>query len=243
MNLILDIGNTFSKYSVFDLNMIIDQGSWKSTNIVKEFRIWTKNNPNCKSIIISDVFGVDNTLFESLVKCKLIWVSGHINLPFTINYKTPNSLGSDRISLVASAVNEFPKSNCLIIDLGTCITYDFVNEFAEYKGGSISPGFSLRYKSLNLFTSKLPELEFSPQNDIIGNSTESSIHSGIFYGILGELKNQISYYKENFKNLTVILTGGDADKLSNQIKNSIFANHNFIAKGLHTVLQLNTDEF
>jgi type III pantothenate kinase len=215
----------------------------KALILLKNLKFGQKNNPDCKSIIISDVYGVDNTLFESLVKCKLIWVSGHINLPFTINYKTPNSLGSDRISLVASAVNEFPKSNCLLIDLGTCITYDFVNEFAEYKGGSISPGFSLRYKSLNLFTSKLPELEFSPQNDIIGNSTESSIHSGIFYGILGELKNQISYYKENFKNLTVILTGGDADKLSNQIKNSIFANHNFIAKGLHTVLQLNTDEF
>jgi type III pantothenate kinase len=243
MNLVLDIGNTLSKYSVFVSDKIIDQGTWQSLNIIEKFKTWNKINPECQSIIVSDVYGVDNSIFESIAKCRLVWVSSNISLPFKINYKTPDTLGSDRISLIASAVIKYSQKNCLIIDLGTCITYDFVNEFGEYLGGSISPGFSLRYNSLNTFTSKLPQLEFNRPDNISGNSTDNSIHSGIYYGILAEVKNQVSHYKEKLENLTVILTGGDADKLANQIKNVIFANHNFIAKGLYTVLQLNTDEF
>jgi len=241
MNLILDIGNTFSKYSVFESDIIIDQGTWRSIDTVEEFEIWIKNNPECESIIVSDVFGVDNSAFELKAKCKVVWVSSGINWPFKINYETPETLGPDRLSLIASAIIAYPKKNCLVIDLGTCITYDFVNKNREYYGGSISPGFSLRYMSLNTYTSKLPQLKFNLPKNISGNSTEKSIHSGIYFGIIGEVKNQISYYDKKFKNLTVILTGGDADKLSNQIKNGIFANHNFLAKGLYTVLQLNTN--
>ena len=241
MNLILDIGNTLSKYSVFESDIIIDQGTWKSKGIVEEFEIWIKNNPECESIIVSDVYGVDNTVFELRAKCKVVWVSSDINLPFKINYETPQTLGSDRLSLIASAIIAYPNKNCLVIDLGTCITYDFVNKNREYYGGSISPGFSVRYMSLKTHTSKLPQLKFNLPKNISGNSTEESIHSGIYFGIIGEVKNQIRAYNENFKDLTVILTGGDADKLANQIKNVIFANHNFLAKGLYTVLQLNTD--
>ena len=243
MNLVLDIGNTFSKYFVFESDKIIDQGQWESVNVIQDFKIWKKINSKCLSIIVSDVYGVDRSTFKSIAKCKLVWVSSNIILPFTINYNNSNTLGSDRISLVASAVIKYPKKNCLIVDLGTCITFDFVNKIGEYSGGSISPGFSLRYESLNAYTSKLPKLEFDKPDNIFGNSTENSIHSGIFYGILAEVRNQASIYKENYEDLTFILTGGDADKLANQIKNGIFANHNFIAQGLYTVLQLNTDEF
>ena len=111
--------------------------------------------------------------------------------------------------------------------MGTCITYDFVNEFGEYLGGSISPGFSMRYNSLNTFTSKLPQLEFNKPDNISGNSTDNSIHSGIYYGILAEVKNQVSHYKEKLENLTVILTGGDANKLPKTLKNTIFAHSQF----------------
>lgn len=240
MNLVLDIGNTYSKYYVFDQDLITNQGSWVSYDTIKKLKSWIKNNSKCESIIVSDVFGVDIPLFESIVSCKVIWVSSEIKLPFKINYKTPNTLGPDRISLIGSAVIEYPQSNCLVVDLGTCITFDFVNEFGEYFGGAISPGFSLRYKSLNSYTSSLPELDYNKPDNLLGNSTKNSIHSGIFFGIIAEVKNQIKYYSKNYKNLTVILTGGDAHKLANQIKNGIFASHIFIAKGLYNVLKLNT---
>ena len=239
MNLVLDIGNTLSKYSVFELDKIIDQGVWQSENLIKEFEIWTRNNQKCASIIISDVFGIDASVIESISKCRIVWVSSTINLPFKINYKTPKTLGADRLALVASAFLQYPKKNCLVIDVGTCITYDFINKKGFYLGGSISPGFSLRYLSLNKYTSKLPKLEFSISNSILGDSTEKSIHSGIYFGILGEIKNQIMTYEDKYQNLTVILTGGDSYKLSKQIKNSIFANHNFLVKGLYSVLKLN----
>tara|TARA_B110000444_G_scaffold260454_1_gene307486 strand:- start:26587 stop:27327 length:741 start_codon:yes stop_codon:yes gene_type:complete len=243
MNLVLDIGNTFSKYSVFNIEKIQDHGYWATDKIIEEFKTWIKNNPNCRSIIVSDVFGIDNFIFESIAKCKVIWVSHKIELPFKIEYKTPETLGADRISLISSVVVEYPKKNCLVIDLGTCITYDFVNDLGDYFGGTISPGFSLRYRSLNLYTSKLPQLDFHLPDNFHGTSTEKSIHSGIYYGIKAEVENQIAYYTKIYKNLTVILTGGDSDKLANQIKNGIFANHIFLAKGLYSLLKLNTKGF
>ena len=243
MNLVLDIGNTFSKYYIFKFDKITSQGFWKTLDVIQKFKIWIKNNQECESIIISDVFGVNISFFESKTKCKIVWISSSINLPFKISYKTPETIGADRLSLIAAAAVQYPKKNCLVIDLGTCITYDFINDKGVYLGGSISPGFSIRYMSLNKYTSKLPKLEFSYPNNILGNSTENSIHSGVYFGVLGEIKNQISDYESKFQNLTVILTGGDAHKLSKQIKNSIFANHIFLANGLFAVLKLNIVKF
>ncbi len=241
MNLVLDIGNTFSKYSVFDLDKIKHKGLWKSNDIVESFKKWIKENPRCKSIIISDVFGIETSILESMTESRIVWVSNKIKLPFKLKYKSPGSLGADRLSLLAATINKYPKKNSLIIDLGTCITYDFIDKSGNYLGGSISPGFSLRYKSFKSFTKKLPELEFQSSNKIMANSTEDCIHSGVYFGILGEVKHQISFYKEKYKNLTIILTGGDADKLANKIKNGIFANHNFLAEGLYKLLKLNTE--
>ncbi len=239
MNLVLDIGNTNSKFSVFKSDRLIDYGIWESINVKEEFQNWNNNNQNCKSIIISDVLGINKSDFESISKCLLVWVSAKINLPFEINYKVPEELGADRISLVAGAVCTYPKKNCLIIDIGTCITYDFVSRNSLYEGGSISPGFSLRYNSINEYTSKLPRLKITIPKKITGDSTEACIHSGIFYGIIGEIENQIHFYKEKYKDLTIILTGGDSQYLANRIKNGIFASKNFISKGLFNILKLN----
>ena len=117
--------------------------------------------------------------------------------------------------------------------------YDFVSKNSSYLGGSISPGFSMRYNSINANTSKLPRLKITIPKKITGDSTEASIHSGIFYGIIGEIENQIHFYKEKYKDLTIILTGGDSQYLANRIKNVIFASHNFISKGLFNILKLN----
>ena len=146
------------------------------------------------------------------------------------------------MALVCASVRQFSDKNVLIIDAGTCITYDFINTDNEYLGGAISPGIRVRYKSLNNLTANLPLLESEMPKSIIGESTDESIHSGVIYGILNEIDGVIESYKLKFSDLTVILTGGDAKFLSKQLKSSIFANSNFLLEGLNFILQFNSNE-
>ena len=144
------------------------------------------------------------------------------------------------MALVSASVQQFPNDNVLIIDAGTCITYDFVTAENEYLGGAISPGIDLRYKALHNLTAHLPLLEKKAPKHIIGNSTNSSIHSGVIHGVVKEIDGMIDEYREKHTDLTVILTGGDAKFLSNQLKNSIFANSNFLLEGLNFILDFNS---
>jgi type III pantothenate kinase len=138
--------------------------------------------------------------------------------------------------LVAAAVFKFPNTDVLIIDAGTCITYDFVDAEACYHGGAISPGIKMRYKSLHTFTENLPLLEPDNMNQLIGNSTETSIHSGVINGVINEIDSIIGQYRKKNKDLTVVLTGGDVNFLANKLKNGIFANPNFLIEGLNEIL-------
>ena len=145
----------------------------------------------------------------------------------------------DRIALASAATHLYPNKNMLVIDAGTCITYDFISSEKEYIGGSISPGISLRYKSLHTFTDKLPLLEANNSKLLTGNNTATSIHTGVVNGVLYEIDGFIEAYKNNYENLTVILTGGDAHFLRDTIKNDIFANSNFLLEGLNHILEYN----
>jgi len=136
-------------------------------------------------------------------------------------------------------MKQFPDENVLIIDLGSCITYDFINSENEYIGGAISPGLNMRYKSLNNYTSNLPFLEPKKINYLIGKSSEESIHSGVINGIVSELNGAIDRYQKEFKKIRIILTGGDSKFLFSKIKNSIFANSNFLLLGLNFLIELN----
>jgi type III pantothenate kinase len=138
-------------------------------------------------------------------------------------------------------VYHYPDNNVLIIDAGTCITYDFITNKNEYLGGAISPGIRMRYKGLNNLTANLPLLETKSPEDIIGSSTNSSIHSGVVNGVVNEIDGFINAYKEKYSYLTVILTGGDANFLSEQLKSSIFANSNFLLEGLNYILEFNSN--
>ena len=148
-------------------------------------------------------------------------------------------MGVDRIALVSSAASQFPNKNVLIIDAGTCITYDFINEKGCYLGGAISPGIKMRYQSLHKFTKKLPLLETKLPENLIGGSTEECIHSGVVNGVINEIDSNIDSYRKKNKDLTIVLTGGDVNFLSNRLKNGIFANPNFLLQGLNTILTYN----
>lgn len=239
MYLIIDIGNTQVKTALFDKDQIVFTERFKIDELaVKVSHI--ANNYNINKALISSVGKLskqNNNLLNTLFNC--VELSQKTALPFTNRYATPNTLGVDRMALVAAAVKQFPKKNVLIIDAGTCITYDFINQDKEYLGGAIAPGIQTRYKSLYDYTENLPLLEKKIPDDFIGNSTTNSIHSGVVNGVCREIDGVISQYIEKYKKLTVVLTGGDADFLSSQLKSSIFARPFFLLEGLYTILKLN----
>ena len=160
-----------------------------------------------------------------------------IAFPFENLYKTPNTVGIDRLVLASGAVLMFPNQNRLVIDAGTCITYDFINEKNQYLGGAISPGIRLRYESLHNYTAKLPLLDMKLPDELIGKSTNDSIHSGVINGVINEIDGFIDQYREQYSKFIIILTGGDTDFLAKRLKNTIFANPNFLLESLNQTFQ------
>jgi type III pantothenate kinase len=241
MNLIIDVGNTSIKFAVFDLGKLIG----KIVGDIGDFDMMLaqvlKSYPKIDQAIVSSVGKLKTSHIESLKnKITVLELSHKLKLPFMNLYATPKTLGVDRIALVSASVKQFPDNNVLIIDAGTCITYDFINKKNEYLGGAISPGIRLRYRTLNNLTANLPLLNTQLPEDILGNSTQSSIHSGVVFGVLKEIDGVIDEYEKKYSHLTVILTGGDTKFLSNQLKNSIFAHPNFLLEGLNFILEYNS---
>ncbi|RPD96657.1 type III pantothenate kinase [Aureibaculum marinum] len=239
MNLIIDIGNTRTKLAVFKgdelLNSLVSDHVDIESNIEKLY-----NTYQLKNCILASVTkfspNIDKYKFNIIVK-----LSHQTKVPFINNYKTPSTLGVDRVALASAAAYQYPNNNVLIIDSGTCITYDFINNKNEYLGGAISPGLHLRYKSLHEFTSKLPLLE-QAEYKLIGNDTNSSIHSGVLNGFVQEIDGVISQYQQKYPNLTVVLTGGDTNFLAKKLKSSIFAIPSFLLEGLNSILIYNLNE-
>lgn len=243
MNLVIDVGNSLVKLAVFEGNNLLTKKTVKLDFLLKHIVLLRKEYQYISKVIISSVVKLKDNDFVYLESFfGLVVLDRSTKLPFKNCYKTPETLGMDRVGLVSASVQQYPYNNSLIIDAGTCITYDFVNHNNEYLGGAISPGIRMRYQSLNTLTSKLPLLETELPNDIIGNSTNNSIHSGVIFGILKEIDGIIEVYQSKYKDLTVILTGGDANFLSKQLKSSIFANSNFLLEGLNFILQFNSNE-
>ena len=241
MNLVIDAGNTYVKLAIFDRNILKEKNviAYEDFNVVLKEVLETY--PDLENAIIASVGRFNSDMMSSLGSdLNILELSHNLKFPFENTYETPLTLGVDRIALVCAALDQFPNNNVLVIDAGTCITYDFINLKNQYLGGAISPGIRLRYKSLNDFTANLPLLHTEMPISITGNSTQQSIHSGVVYGVLKEIDGVIEEYADNYSDLTVILTGGDAKFLSNQLKNSIFANSNFLLEGLNFILEYNT---
>jgi type III pantothenate kinase len=238
LNLVVDIGNSSLKVAIFDKKLMTSKFIYtnQSLNIFSDL---FKNNviDNC---LISNVSTIDKNILDFLkINSNLFSINESINLPFINLYKTKNTLGHDRIALVSAAAIDFPDQNTLIIDTGTCITYDFKNSENEYLGGGISPGIQMRFKSLNSQTSKLPLSTINLDYKLIGDDTNSSINSGVVHGVISEINGIINQYQERFKNIKIILTGGDSNFLLKKIKNTIFADQNFLLKGLNYLLENN----
>ena len=240
MNLIIDAGNTSIKLAVFEKKEIVHLETVLQDGFLDGLKKLFGQFPKINAAIVSSVGALTEQEMKAVaVFCKLHVLSHTSKLPFKNSYASPQTLGVDRLALVAAAYYRHPHQNHLVIDAGTCITYDMINDFDEYLGGAISPGVQMRYNAMHFQTAKLPRLEKTEILDFIGNTTENCMHSGVVNGVTLELDGAIDQYKTRFKDLTVILTGGDAQFLCNRLKNTIFADSKFLLKGLNYLLEYN----
>ena len=237
MILAVDIGNTRIKVAVFEDSTIIMQLVFAEKNWLEKIGELVNNFPI--SDIIASTVGwkvkKDFEIFSS--KATITFVDHTFPFPFINKYSTPETLGIDRMVLASGSVLQFPNTARLIIDAGTCITYDFVDDNDIYYGGAISPGLAMRYQALNNYTARLPLLDLRDPGDITGNSTENSLHSGVVNGVNFEIDGFIDSYRLSHRNIIIILTGGDSEFLAKRLKNTIFANSNFLLESLNQTYQ------
>ncbi len=170
---------------------------------------------------------------------KKLLLTHHLPLPINLMYKTPETLGMDRIAAACGASSIFPERDCLVIDMGTCINYEFIDAKKNYHGGSISPGMDMRFKAMHTFTARLPLVKLNSQVQLTGTDTEKCMQSGVFYGIVGEIEAMILQYQQKYPQLLVILCGGDASLFENKLKPTIFAAPDLVLMGLNRILSHN----
>ena len=237
MDLIIDIGNTRTKLALFSGGTLQKFYAFENPN---EEILESIKQQKINRGIISSVSGKVDFWMETFPKVDWIVLSPETKVPFTNRYETPKTLGLDRIALVAAAATKYPQQNVLIIDAGTCVTYDLLTANGEYLGGEITPGLQMRLKAMHNFTAKLPLVQVNPSVLLTGASTEKSLQSGALNGLAAELDGMISRYSNQFENLIIVLTGGDTKVLAPLVKSGIFAPRKFLLEGLHGILAYNT---
>jgi type III pantothenate kinase len=200
-----------------------------------------KNGP-FQGTILSSVSNHPSELENILAQTgKFILLDAETPVPVINLYKTPQSLGKDRIAAVTGAWSLFPGKNILVIDAGTCITYDFLTKNGEYLGGGISPGIRMRFRAMHTFTGKLPLIEPGDFDELIGRSTDESLLSGVNNGVTAEIRELIRLYTDKFDELMVVITGGDHQFLHNKLKINIFAVPDLVLLGLNEIFDYNDD--
>ena len=236
--LCIDFGNTRLKYAIFDGNqlrqveVLENDGPELISSLLERFRP--------RKSILSSVIN-HNPQIEIILgsQSKFHKLSHETRLPFTVPVGKPETMGTDRLALAAAAVAFFPGKNNLVIGLGSAITYNFINQYAQFLGGGISPGMEMRFRSLKDYTAKLPLIKKDWNFPLIGYDTRTNILSGVVLGMAKEIDGTIDAYKEKYGNFNVVLTGGDSSYFAGHLKNKIFADSEFLYKGLYAISETN----
>jgi type III pantothenate kinase len=237
--LVLDIGNTALKAACFQGKSLIRsvRASWEDPNEVEEslLRLMALNPTK---VLISSVTGPKKEVEKFLKHAKLpiVYFTHDMKTPVVNRYETPETLGRDRLANAVAAHAMFPDKPIVVIDVGTCIKFDFITAKGEYFGGSISPGIEMRFRALHEFTARLPLLERTDTVYLIGKNTQESMHSGVINGALAEVKGILEQYQMTHKDLQVIITGGDYALLQRTIKTSVTPEPWLTLKGLNEIL-------
>jgi type III pantothenate kinase len=238
MILAVDVGNTRIKAAVFEGDILVESFVFDKNELEKSIQNSLNKYKNISYLVVSSVSDVEKLAFIGFEKeVKIHYVSHRDAFPFVNCYETPRTLGIDRMVLAAGATLLYPNQNRLVIDAGTCVTFDFIDKNDNYLGGAISPGLRLRYEALHHFTAKLPLQTLENPKHFIGKSTSESIHSGVVNGLVFEIEGYLAEIKAQYSKFIIILTGGDAVFLAKRLKNTIFANSNFLLESLNQTFQ------
>ncbi len=243
MNLSVDLGNTYAKTGLFSGGKLVET-HWKLTY---DELVDYVQSIHPQRIIVSSVSYSEEQLKEefSNVTSDIYLLKSTTPVPLIKLYDTPETLGADRVAAAIGAKVLYPENNCLVIDMGTCITYDLVDSEDNFHGGIISPGVRMRFKAMNTFTKRLPLLEFNEIPDaipeLIGKNTKHAMQSGVMNGLLAEINGLIEAYDKVLTNINVIFCGGDATYFANRIKNPNFVVPELVLIGLNRILEYNIE--
>lgn len=238
--LVVDVGNSLAKLAVFDDDLLVHKESVKT---LKPDRIEAlREEFSLNHMLLSSVKQLEEKWLNKLRKTLEVFVlNASLPLPVKLSYETPETLGSDRIAGAVAGYAHSKPAPVLVIDSGTCITYDVVDENGVYLGGQISPGLTMRLQAMHHFTHRLPRARMTTEVPEIGNSTIASLQGGAFHGVVHEINGFTEFYKQKFSNLQVIMTGGSASLFVPKLKYEIFAIPELIIIGLNQILKYNVE--
>ncbi|MDO4163495.1 MAG: type III pantothenate kinase [Bacteroides sp.] len=239
MNLVIDIGNTVAKLAVFEEGELLEVVYDDNTTLEQLPTLCARHACDCG--IVATVIDLSEQAAGQLARLDfpLLRLDAHTPLPIENLYETPETLGYDRIAAVVGAYDRFPGHDLLVIDAGTCITYEWLDATGRYQGGNISPGLQMRFKALHQFTGKLPAVEAEGRRLPLGKDTDTAIRAGVLKGIEYEIKGYIEAMRQKYPTLLVFLTGGDDFSFDTKLKSIIFADRFLVLRGLNRILDYN----
>lgn len=243
LNLVIDIGNSQTKVAVFDAGEIVQVKCMESLNIARLADL-KRNYPPLNQAILSSVAKVDSELLKVLKKDYEYFIEfdHQTAVPIGNLYESKETLGLDRLAAAVGGIFLFPDKELLVIDAGTAITFDLVDKNHHFLGGNISPGLKMRFRALNEFTRKLPEIEQADLWPAIGKTTEDAIRAGVQNGMIFEIDGMINQVRKDWPECQVILTGGDLFFFDKKLKNTIFVKFEITLIGLNRILEYNAEK-
>ncbi|MFZ9587433.1 MAG: type III pantothenate kinase [Crocinitomicaceae bacterium] len=234
---LLDAGNTQVKLATVKNGVISDVNRFDMNNF--PWDSLDRNIPIVISSVLSEEWKKSIKDFFTVP----IYIHSHMNLPFQLAYETPDTLGIDRLCNMAGVAHKEPKNPKLVVDMGTCIKFDFMNDKNVYEGGSIAPGLAMRSNALHSFTAKLPLVSLNTKAQLIGKNTQESLQSGVYLGWKAEIKEMIRCYEESYPSLKIYLCGGDVGHFDFEQKSNIFVLEHLTLEGILEIYRLNEHSF
>lgn len=236
LHLIIDIGNTRSKLAFFKGRKQLGRLKIVDKLTVAFLKKFTAKR-DISAVAVSIVGKVPVAAIKWLEKSyPFVNLDHKTSIPINNAYKTPATLGKDRLAAAIGAYAIFPGKPVLIFDAGTCITYDLVDAQGKYHGGAISPGMKMRFQAMDEFTANLPLAKFKANTVYLGRNTDESLRAGAQWGLINEIEGFIRQYRKQFKGLKILATGGDSTYLAKKLKSKIFVHPNLVLEGLNEIL-------
>jgi type III pantothenate kinase len=239
LRLAIDIGNSSAKLIVFDGNTIVERQNVPTLQLDTLRRLFQQHD--IRATIVSSV-GKEYPVIEHWLEDNTFFIRLHHLTPLPIEnlYQTPKTLGKDRIAAAVGANALYPYTNCLVVDAGTCITYEFVDATGKYRGGSIAPGIRMRMQAMHDYTARLPLIKKQRLDSFVGFNTETAMRTGAQLGASLEVEGFLNRYEQLYGSVQLIITGGDADTIADPLQTSTYIiNKDLVLIGLNKILEYN----